>query len=66
MKKPKLQVKGVFVPEIEGMNAGQICSAYEGMMDALLHVLDNAGSLELDSGTVRIILTALKKAGCVE
>ena len=36
MKKPKLQVKGVFVPEIEGMNAGQICAAYEGMIDALV------------------------------
>ena len=48
--------------EEEVANARAI-SAVPEMIDALIHILDNAGSLELDRGTVRVILNALKKAG---
>ena len=72
MKKPKLQVKGVFVPEIEGMNAGQVCSAYEGMIDALVNAHGTLESLTY-SGADKFVVEeelknieqALKKAGCV-
>ena len=43
MTKPKIRVllvykDGVssFVPEVEGLNPGGMCSAYEAMMDALI------------------------------
>ena len=43
MKKPKIRVElkfedgdSFFIPTIEGLNPGQICSAYEAMMDALI------------------------------
>ena len=68
MKKPKIEVKGVFVPEIKGMNAGQVCSAYEGMIDALveahieLDTLADNGCI-IDWKLVTKIEQALKKAG---
>ena len=48
--------------EEEVANARAIAAVPE-MINALIHILDNAGSLELDRGTVRLILNALKKAG---
>jgi hypothetical protein len=69
MKKPKIRVllvykDGVssFVPEVEGLNPGGMCSAYEAMMDALIMV-ERKLPLAMSDNERNEVRDALKKAG---
>ena len=70
MKKPKIKVDGIFYPSIDGLNAGEICSAYEAMADALiLFMKKHRETYGLDGAYDEEMLKArqaLKKAGCHE
>ena len=69
MKKPKITVElinkeGVsfFVPNVEGLNPGGMCSAYEAMMDALIMV-ERKLPLAMSDNERNEVRDALKKAG---